>query len=125
VISIRQGLRAAMVISTPVLLSILITVGLLGIFGIGFSMFHAMGLILVLCIGIDYALFLYWRKKEEKELLLLGNAMAAVTTILSFGVLTLSTTTAVHSFGLTVLIGIILNFFITTLFMETTKCKKS
>jgi predicted exporter len=88
-------------------------------------MFHAMGLILVLCIGIDYALFLYWRKAEEKELLLLGNALAAITTILSFGLLVLSTTTAVYSFGMTVFIGIALNFFITTLLLGYTTCKKS
>lgn len=124
-ISIRQGLQAAIAIITPVLLSIMTTVGILGLCGIGLSMFHAMGLILVLCIGIDYALFLFWRKPQEKELLLLGNVLAAMTTILSFGLLTLSNTHAVHSFGLVVFLGIVLNFFITTLFLGNIKCKKS
>ena len=122
-LSLYRGLKASLAITTPVLLSMLTTVGIIGLFGIGFSMFHAMGLVLVLCIGIDYALFLYWRKPEEKELLMLGNTLAAVTTILSFGLLALSSTTAVYSFGITVFTGIILNFFITTLFLGNTKCR--
>lgn len=125
IIGVRQGLRATIVITSPVLLSMLATVGIIGLSGIGFSMFHAMGLILVLCIGIDYALFLYWHESGKKELLLLGNALAAITTILSFGLLALSTTTAVHSFGMTVFLGIVLNFFITTLYLGSSKCIKS
>ncbi len=125
IISIYQGIRASITVTLPVILSILTTVGIIGIIGCGFSMFHAMGLILVLCIGIDYALFLYWRKPDEKELLLLGNTLAAITTILSFGLLALSATTAVYSFGMTVFFGIVLNFFITTLFIGNTTCKKS
>lgn len=121
-ITLRQGYKAAITITSPVLLSILTTVGILGILNIGFSMFHAMGLILVLCIGIDYGLFLFWRNPNEKELLLLGNGLAAITTILSFGFLSLSTTEAVHSFGLSVFIGIVLNFFITTLFLGNKRC---
>lgn len=123
-LAVRKGMRTAVTITTPVLLSMLATVGIMGLFGMGFSMFHAMGLILVLCIGIDYALFLYWRENPEtgqKDLLLLGNALAAITTILSFGLLSLSTTTAVNSFGLTVFVGISLNFLITTLFLGRRK----
>lgn len=124
-IIIRHGVKASIAITSPVLLSMLTTIGILGFSGVGFSLFHAMGLVLVLCIGIDYSLFLYWRKHHEKELLLLGNALAASTTILSFGLLILSTTTAVYSFGLTVLMGIILNFLITTLFVGNVKCVSS
>jgi len=121
IMSIRQGLKASFNIISPVLLSMLTTIGIIGLFSTGFSMFHAMGLILVLCIGIDYSVFLFWRRPEEKELLLLGNTLAATTTILSFGLLALSNTTAVHSFGMTVLVGILLNFLITTLFLGNKK----
>lgn len=125
-LTLRNGLGTAFVITRPVVLSVLMTASLLGILGVGFSMFHAMGLILVLCIGIDYALFLFWRdlKTEEgEELLLLGNGLAAITTILSFGLLSLSATSAVSSFGLAVFIGIVLNFLITTLFLGKIECK--
>jgi predicted exporter len=123
-ISAYRGITAGLQISIPVLFSILTTVGVMGLSGVNLSMFHAMGLILVLCIGIDYALFLYWRKDETGELLLLGNTLAAITTILSFGLLALSTTKAVHSFGMTVFLGIVLNFVITTLLLGCSPCKK-
>lgn len=108
----------------PVSLSLVSTIGIISLFGIPITLFHTMGLLLVLCIGIDYGFFLFWRKpihqassQEKSDLLLLGNALAALTTILSFGLLSLSQTTAVHSFGLTVFIGIALNFMLTTLFI--------
>jgi predicted exporter len=124
IIYLYQGIRASLAVALPVVLSILTSIGIFGIFGIGFSMFHTMGLLLVLCIGIDYALFLYWRKPGEKEFLLLGNTLAAITTLLSFGLLALSSTAAIHSFGMTVFVGIVLNFLITTLFLGNVKCTK-
>lgn len=122
-IGCSQGIRAAFKTTFPVLLSLSATTGIIGLSGIGFTLFHAMGLVLVLCIGIDYALFLYWKRSKEEGLLLLGNASAAVTTILSFGLLALSGTASIHSFGMTVFSGITLNFFLTTLYLGHSECK--
>lgn len=117
-LTVWKGFRKAFLILSPVTLSILATIGMIGILGHSFSLFHAMGLLLVLSIGIDYAFFLFWRVSSEKEnLLLLANGLAALTTILSFGLLSFSQTSAISSFGLTVFIGITLNFCITTLFL--------
>ena len=119
ILALRHGICAASMVTLPVSLSIMASVGIISLLGMSFTLFHAMGLMLVLCIGIDYALFLYWRTSDHNKggLLLLGNGLAAVTTILSFGLLALSKTNAVHSFGLSVFIGIVLCFFITTLFL--------
>ena len=95
----------------PVVIALSTTLGLLGILGVSVNLFHVMGLMLVLCIGIDYALFLCLHKGSHKETyLLLANGMAALTTLLSFGLLSFSSTNAVHSFGLSVFMGIILCF---------------
>jgi len=116
-LALSKGIQAAVSIVTPVLLSILASIGIISLLGT-FTLFHAMGFMLVLCIGIDYALFLYWRgSSQEGNLRLLGNGLAATTTILSFGLLALSQTTAVHSFGLSVFLGIVLCFLVTTLFL--------
>jgi predicted exporter len=116
-LGLKTGFKPATHVVTPVILSLMGTVGLLGLF-MPFNLFHVMGLLLVLCIGIDYALFLFWRKPgSTKELLLLGNGLAAVTTILSFGLLAFSQTKAVYSFGLSVFLGILLCFIVTTLFL--------
>jgi len=117
-----KGLQKTIIILSPVGLSVLATIGIVGLTGSSFNLFHAMGLLLVLSIGIDYAFFLYWRKAlddsvKEGNLLLLANGLAALTTILSFGLLAFSKTSAIHSFGLTVFIGITLNFCVTTLYL--------
>ncbi|HUX78827.1 MAG TPA: hypothetical protein VMW10_03640 [Alphaproteobacteria bacterium] len=126
-ISVWKGLKVASIIILPVVLSLLATVGIISLLGMPFNLFHTMGLLLILCIGIDYAFFLYWRKPQanlmgEGDLLLLANGLAAITTILSFGLLAFSKTTAIHSFGLTVFVGILLSFCVTTLFLGKGKC---
>jgi predicted exporter len=127
VLSFWKGIKVAVNIVFPVALSLLTTVGVIALTCISFNLFHVMGLLLILCIGIDYALFLYWREPsdalvQEKDLLLLANGLAALTTILSFGLLAFSKTEAIHSFGLTVFIGIFLSFCVTTLFLGKGKC---
>jgi predicted exporter len=114
---IKESVFSAIKVIGPVALSIMTSIAMLSIWGIPLSVFHAMGLLLVVCIGIDYAFFLYYRKKAAEDYHLLGNGLAAITTILSFGLLALSQTNAVHSFGISVFIGISLCFCITTLFL--------
>ncbi len=120
VLSIWKGIKESAKIVGPVVLSILATIGMIGLSGTSINLFHTMGLLLILCIGIDYALFLYCRKPTHKthkiDFLLLANGLAALTTLFSFGLLSFSQTLAIHSFGLTVFIGIVLCFCLTTVF---------
>jgi len=116
VLSIWKGMKESVRIVLPVVLSILATIGIISLSGISINLFHTMGLLLILCIGIDYALFLYYRGNQKGDFLLLANGLAALTTILSFGFLSFSQTLAIHSFGLTVFIGIVLCFCLTTVF---------
>ncbi|HCU06217.1 MAG TPA: hypothetical protein DIC42_01345, partial [Holosporales bacterium] len=115
---VLHGLKGSFHIMRPIMLSLMGTIGMINFLHIPFTLFHIMGSLLVLCIGIDYALFLYCRHNTDKEnALLLANIICAATTILSFGFLAFSQTKAIHDFGLFVLIGIILCFFNTTLFL--------
>lgn len=118
VLSYRVGATGAARILTPLILAIFGTVGLLGLLA-PLNFFHAVGLLLSMSIGIDYALFLYWHKPEstKTDILLMCNALSALTTILSFGLLAFSQTRAVCSFGLSVFIGIVLCFLLTTIFL--------
>lgn len=117
-LSLKSGIKTATRIVAPIALSLVTTIGLLGII-MPFNLFHIVGLLIILCVGIDYALFLSWRSHQHSkgDLLLLGNALAATTTILSFGLLMFSKTTAVYSFGLSVFIGIFVCFIVTTFFL--------
>jgi predicted exporter len=116
VLSLWKGMKESVKIVSPVVLSILATIGIISLSGISINLFHTMGLLLILCIGIDYALFLYCRSNQKRDFLLLANGVSALTTILSFGFLSFSQTLAIHSFGLTVFIGIVLCFCLTTVF---------
>ncbi len=62
-------------------------------------------MILVLGIGIDFTLFLA-EARGDLRITMFAITLSALTTMLSFGLLSLSSTYAVHSFGITVLIGI-------------------
>ena len=62
-------------------------------------------MILVLGIGIDYTLF-FAEQKGPSHATLLAITLSAITTLLSFGLLALSETPAIRTFGLTVLTGI-------------------
>ncbi|MBE8715876.1 MMPL family transporter [Cellvibrio polysaccharolyticus] len=101
----RYGLRGSLAILLPPLLSSLITLALSGWFGWPVSVFNMMALLLVLGIGIDAALFM--RESGGRHYYtLVAIGISTVTTLLSFGLLSLSATAAIHSFGVTILIGI-------------------
>jgi predicted exporter len=128
-LSILASVKVAAVIIFPILLSLLASIGVIGLCQIPFTLFHAMGLLLVLCIGVDYAFFLYWRKptqdtEKTTDFSLLSNVLAALTTILSFGLLGLSKTAAVRGFGIALFVGIILCFCVTTLFLGKPKVEE-
>ena len=74
-----------------------------------------MALVLVLAIGVDYAVFCAEAKKDYKIVTMLAVAMAACTALMSFGLLALSDVTAVHAFGTTMTVGIFLAFLLAPL----------
>lgn len=122
--SLWKGARRGGRVLMPAGLSIMLTLAATFLFEPFFNIFHAMGLVLVFCIGMDYTFFLYWAPKEKNlsapkkhQTLLLANFLAAMTTIFSFGFLAFSQTRAIHSFGFTVFTGITLNLFITTILL--------
>lgn len=87
----------------PTVLGLSLTVAVLSLFGYSFSLFMALALILLLGLGFDYGIFMSCSQQEKENLAAI--AFAALTTFLSFGILTLSNTPALKIFGLTVAIG--------------------
>lgn len=84
--------------------SIATTLLVIGIFGSGITLFHSMALFLVLGLGMDYVIFVS-ELQNEKHIVLQAVFLSAVTSLLSFGLLSTSTIPVVHAFGITVLIG--------------------
>ncbi len=110
----RYGLKgAASVIAVP-LAAALVAFGSLGLLAEPISLFNVMALLLVLGIGVDYGIF-FREARGVRAATLLAVAMSAATTVLAFGLLSASSTMAVHSFGLTLLIGIAAAFLLSPL----------
>jgi predicted exporter len=98
----RQGLS---ILSVPVL-SLAVALATLGWFGQLFSLFNLFALLLVLGIGVDYAMF-FFMAGDRRASTSLAVTLSALTTLLAFGLLAISATQMVHAFGFTVATGIV------------------
>ncbi len=101
----RYGVPRAAVLLVPPVFAGALALICISITGQSVNLFHFLAMILVLGIGIDFTLFLAEAVGDLKSTMF-AITLSALTTMLSFGLLSLSSTYAVHSFGLTVLIGI-------------------
>lgn len=101
------GWHGALVRLLPTALASGLTLALLGYVSQPFNLFTGIALLLVLGIGIDYALFLAEGEGHEPASLL-AILLSALTAILGFGLLVGASLPAVSGFGLTVLIGVLL-----------------
>ncbi|ANN78482.1 MMPL family transporter [Bordetella flabilis] len=81
------------------------TLAALGLLGQPLTLFSLFGLLLVSAIGLDYAIVMHERVAGAPASFV-GILLAAATTMLSFGLLALSTTPAISNFGLSVGIGV-------------------
>ncbi|HEY7771783.1 MAG TPA: hypothetical protein VIC26_01270, partial [Marinagarivorans sp.] len=90
----------------------IITLILLPITGQPITIFHLMALFLVLGLGMDYIVFTKEMKQHE-TITLQAILLSAVTSLLSFGLLSFSSMPVVKAFGSTVLVGNSLNLIAT------------
>ena len=105
----RYGLRSVPRVLAPPVLGIGFTLAMLGYLQQPLTLFHWMALMLVLGVGANYAVFL---REGEPHVAHRPGAMyasvllSAITALLSFGLLALSSMPALRDFGLTLLLGI-------------------
>lgn len=111
----RYGLRGAFRVLGPPAAVAALTPGLLALGGVPFTFFGAMALMLVLSMGIDYAIFCAEGRGQRNAVTLVSVVLAMLTTLLSFGLLAFSALAAVRSFGLTMAIGLPLAFLLAPL----------
>jgi len=102
----KFGRRGAVTVMSIPLISALTALALTGWFNQLFSLFNLFALLLVLGIGVDYAAF-FFLAGERRTSTSLAVTLSGLTTLLSFGLLAVSSTEIVHAFGFTVAVGII------------------
>ena len=105
----RYSWYKSLLIITPPLIAALGALFIALLLDVKLQYFNLLAVILILGIGIDYTLF-FAENRSKSEFTMLAIILSALTTIFSFGLLALSKTPVLHSFGLIVLIGIILSF---------------
>jgi predicted exporter len=91
----------------PTALASVVTLAFLGVAGQSLQLFHVLALMLLLGIGVDYGIFFQEHPGRRDPVAWLAVGLSALSTLLSFGLLSLSKTPALQAFGVTMLIGII------------------
>ena len=108
--------RSVWRIITPVLIAGVATLAIMGYVGIPVQLLSILALLLTLGMGIDYAIFL--RAHQTHAHTLLATTLAASLTLLSFGLLALSSTPALQALGLTATLGVTLSWLLTPVFCQ-------
>lgn len=98
----------------PLTLAMTVALGCAAVNGI--TLFHVMALLLVIGIGLDTAVF-YTEGGFNAESWL-ASSLACGTSIIAFGLLSLSAVPVLHQFGLIILIGILGCWLLTPLFFR-------
>ncbi|WP_299008560.1 MMPL family transporter [uncultured Shewanella sp.] len=122
IFSIRFHFKLALIIVSVPAAATLFTLAILGITGSALTLFHALALILVFGIGVDYSLFFAEAKKDSTGVMM-AVFLSACSTLLAFGLLAFSDTPAIHAFGLTLLLGIGFTFLLSPFIHVVTQGK--
>ncbi len=96
--------RRALVMTSVPAVSTLLTLGVLVLMGQPLTLFHTMSLFLILGLGMDYVVFLV-EMTDDSSTTQQAIVLSGLTSMLSFGLLALSSVPVAQAFGLTILIG--------------------
>ena len=104
--SAKRALRVAL----PAGAALILTATVLVASGEYLSVFHLVALLLVLGIGLNYALFFerVAEDADERARTRLALAVCSTSTVITFGFLALSSTPVLHAIGMTVALGAVL-----------------
>lgn len=91
----------------PVLTGLLVMFGGMGWLGLEMNLFNVVAAILIIGLGVDYGIFMVCHGQQEEDLASSRAILVSgLTTLVGFGALLLAHHPALHSIGLTVLLGI-------------------
>jgi predicted exporter len=102
-----RNIKKALLALVPVISGLLMMFGVMGGLGIGFNLFNVVAAILIIGLGVDYGILVVCRISEgsnhatERAVLVSG-----LTTLAGFGALVMARHPALHSIGVTVILGI-------------------
>jgi len=104
---VYRKLSAVLIVVVPVVSVTLVVAGF-AFFGHPVTLFHLMAMYLAVGLGLDYGIFAY-EIRSPTRLAARAIFVSAITSIMSFGLMSVSSTPVVKGFGLTLLLANILN----------------
>ena len=109
ILRLRYGnLRVSMAAFLPAVIASMLTLGTFGWLGVPLNVLHAVGLVLVLSMGVDFGIFVAEGRASDEDTAraLVGIFTATLTTLLSFGLLAWSQSPALRALGSTMSLGL-------------------
>lgn len=107
----------------PTALAAVLTLATLGWLDVPLQLFGVLAQLLLLGFGVDYGIFLLEHRNDPSSWL--AVSLGAASTLLAFGLLALSATPALHSFGLSLGLGIALVWGLSPCFRPETSSSSS
>ena len=106
-----HSVRRALGVLAPLAAAVIVTAAILVLVAGTLSIFHLVGLLLVVAVGSNYALFFdrQTASAEDQERTLVSLLFANLSAVIGFGVLAFSKVPVLHAIGSTVGIGAILS----------------
>lgn len=117
---VRLGILKGLIAAVFSLTSVLFALATILLCGYQLNLFNELALILVLGIGVNYTIF-FNSNTSIKSTSLVAIVTALLTTLLTMGVLVLSSVSAISGFALALSSGILCSFVLATILPELTK----
>lgn len=113
--------RRLLAVCQPLLLAVLLTMGGLALAGVQLGILHLVGLLLVVAVGSNYALFFDMLQQHDAppdSEMLASLLLANLTTVASFGLIALSNIPALSAIGIVVAPGALLALLLSAAFVR-------
>ena len=102
-----RNMKKVLLALVPVVSGLVFVFGVMGGLGMGFNFFNAVAAILIIGLGVDYGILVVCKISEGSNLATEKAVfVSGLTTLAGFGALVLARHPALHSIGVTVLLGI-------------------
>ena len=109
-VNLRSARRVSAV-TLPLIAAVIVVTAYLALTGHALTIFHLIGLLLVVAVGSNYALFFDHRcvSQQDRERTMTSLLFANASTVLGFGLLSFSQSPVLNAIGSTVAIGAVLS----------------
>ncbi|HLW23051.1 MAG TPA: hypothetical protein VKT22_01675 [Steroidobacteraceae bacterium] len=114
----RRSLVGALRVLAPLVLAVLLVAAALTLSGTQLTLMHLVGLLLIVAVGSNYALFFTDAHRGPAPLTLASLGVANVSTVLGFGLLMLSHVPVLTALGTTVAPGTLLALLLSALLLD-------